>query len=124
MPPPPIPICACCAPCFNLSMKPMASPLSWDETSLTRDSRLEAAEGRRADYDLVAVLQPDPRLASAADPGGGAGGDDIARLEGHQRGEVRHQLGDREDQVVGRGRLHRLAVQLECELDPVVRPGL
>ena len=58
-------------------------------------------ELRRADDDLVAGLQPDARVAGAADAGRGAGGDDVAGLERHQAREVGDQLRDREDQVGG-----------------------
>ena len=78
-------------------------------------------ELRRADHDLVAGLQPDARLAGAADAGRGAGGDDVAGLERHQAREVGDQRRDREDQVGGGRLLHPLAVEVERDPDRVVR---
>ena len=86
--------------------------------------RLEPAERRRGDDHLVAVLEPHARLARAAHARGRAGRDDVARLERHQAREVGDQRRYGEDQVLGAGRLHRLAVQRQRDLDPVVRPGL
>ena len=74
--------------------------------------------------DLVAGGEPDAGLAHAADPVGGAGGDDVARLQRHQLREVGEQRRHAEDQVRGRGPLHLLAVEGEADLDRVVRPGL
>ena len=66
---------------------------------LAPDRRLEPSQRRRGHDDLVAVLQPDARLAPAADPRGSPGGDDVAGLQRHQAGEVRHERRHREDQV-------------------------
>ena len=79
------------------------------------DRRAELAELRRADDQLVAGLQPDPRIACAADAGGRPGRDDVARDEGHQRREVGQELRDAEDQLGGGLLLHPLAVQVECD---------
>ena len=81
-------------------------------------------ERRRGDHDLVAGLQPYPRVAGAADPGGRPGRDDVAGLQRHPPRQMGDQLGHGEDQVRGRRLLHRFAVQLELELDAVVRPRL
>ena len=88
------------------------------------DLRRQAPELRARDDDLVAGLQPDARLAGAADAGRRPGGDDVAGLERHQRREVGEQLGDREDEVRGRRLLHPLAVEVERDPDRVGGPGL
>ena len=79
--------------------------------------RLQPPQGRRADRDLVAGLQPDPGLAGAADAGRRAGRDDVAGLERHQAGQVGDERRHREDQVVGGRRLHLLPVQGQREGD-------
>ena len=56
------------------------------------DPRLEQPQGRRADHDLIARLQPSAGLAGGAHPRRRAGRDDVAGLEGHQRRQVGDEL--------------------------------
>ena len=60
---------------------------------LSRRRLAVAPELGRADHELVAGLQPDARLAGAADARRRAGGDDVAGLERHQAREVGDELG-------------------------------
>lgn len=52
-------------------------------------------------------------VEAEADAGGGAGGDDVARFEGHEAAEVGDDLGDVEDEVGGGAVLFEVAVYLE-----------
>ena len=99
------------------------------------------ASTRRLEHAIGAIVRSSPscgELTTTSSPGcsqtlgsrapptpdGRPGGDDVARLEGHQGRQVGDDLGDREDQPGGRVLLHALAVQVERDPDRVVRPGL
>src|SRR5580700_8945211 len=75
------------------------------------DVRAQRADAGDLDFERVARLHPQRRLAAVADAFGRACGDDVAR---RQRGEVGAEgddLRDRIDQLVGAGMLDLLAVQ-------------
>src|SRR5258708_32097136 len=57
------------------------------------------------DHDLIPIDE-------STDSGRGTGEDEIARLQGHDRGDIGNQSGNAEDQVPGRGHLARLTVNL------------
>src|SRR3954464_3639677 len=59
---------------------------------------------------LGAVAQVLPRVARMPDAARGPGRDDVAGLQREDVGDVRDERLRREDEVVGRGRLHGLAV--------------
>ena len=83
------------------------------------------AQGRRADHDLVAGLQPDAGLAGAADARRACRWRRRRRARASSaRERCATSAGHREDQVVGGRRLHLLAVQGQRERDRVVGPGL
>src|SRR5436190_6863902 len=87
--------------------------------SLVDDIDAQYADAGNLDFDLVAALHPQRRLAAGADAIRRAGGDDVARLQpGHGR-EIFDDGGDIEDHVIGRVVLHHLAVQPRRELEPL-----
>src|SRR5258705_403503 len=87
--------------------------------SLVDDIGAQNPDAGNLDFDLVAVLHPQRRLAAGADPVGCAGGDDIARLQpGHGR-EIFDDGGDVEDHVIGRVVLHDGAIQPRREFEPL-----
>ena len=102
----------------------------WSASFAERSERISrsASAARPSCGELTTISSPGfsqtRGLAGAADPGRRAGGDDVAGLERHQAREVGDELRDREDQPGGRVLLHPLAVEVERDLDRVVRPGL
>src|SRR5215217_4550496 len=61
----------------------------------------------------VARLEEALRLHAHAHPGRSARGDHVSRLEDHEMGDVRNELGAAEDHRLGGARLHSLAVDVE-----------
>ena len=56
-------------------------------------------------------------LPAHADARRGAGGDDVARLQGHELADVADDLGHGEDHGAGVARLHALAVDVEPHVE-------
>ena len=86
--------------------------------ALVDDPRAQRADASDLDFERVAGLHPQLRLAAVADAFGRSGGDDVA---GRQRGKVgaeRDDLRDRIDQEISRRVLHLLVVEPrhQCEL--------
>src|SRR5271167_3487547 len=63
------------------------------------------------DHHLVAWLHPQRRIAAGADPGGGAGDDDVARMKLSPLRYVGDELRNWKDHLVQPRLLDRLAVQ-------------
>src|ERR1700709_2787016 len=80
-------------------------------STLLLDGIGQGAEAIDLDRDLVTVLQQHLGVAEDAHAGRGAGGDQVARLQRDETGDVGDDLGDREDHLAGRGVLHGLAVE-------------
>ena len=59
------------------------------------------------------------RRPPEADPIGCPGGDDVSRQQGHDRGDARHQILHRADEVLCVGGLAALAVDVGLEVDAV-----
>src|SRR5215467_2201844 len=85
--------------------------------SLVDDIYAQGSYSGDLDFQLVAGLHPERRLAAEPDAVRRAGGDDVARLQpGHGR-EILDDGGDVEDHVIGGVVLHHVAVQPRRQLE-------
>src|SRR5690348_2879736 len=75
------------------------------------------AEALDAESHGLAGAEEGGGLHAEADAGGGAGGDDVARVESEELAEVAHEFGDSEDHGAGIAVLAALAVDFEPEVE-------
>src|SRR3954462_5749025 len=84
--------------------------------SAVGDRVLEDADLVDLDFDLVARLHPQWRIAPRADAAGRAGDQHVAGLQGRPCPDVLDDIGDIEDHLLRGGVVHALAVQAAGEL--------
>src|SRR3954463_6990140 len=89
--------------------------------SAVGDRVLEDADLVDLDFDLVAGLHPQRRIAARADAAGRAGDQHVAGLQRRPCRDVLDDLGDLENHLLGGRVLHALAVQAARELELAAR---
>ena len=85
---------------------------------LVHDAVAQRADAGNLDFEHVAGLHPERRIATMADALRCAGGDDVARRERREIRAERNDLRHRIDQQIGAGVLHLLAVEAGGQRQP------
>src|SRR5213595_2919650 len=75
-------------------------------------------------FPYTTLFRSHGRLLAEPDAGRRAGGDEIAGRQGHEAGQIAHQVADVEDERLGVAALHLLAVHPGPELEGVRVGGL